>query len=69
LVKNDRIEVKCSTEVRTAFEIMATELSSKLRKKLGRRVYSEDVIKVIINAYKRDPRLFEDLTAETARIR
>jgi len=70
LVKNDRIEIKCSSEVRVAFEVMATELTAKLRKKLRRRVYAEDIIRSILNAYRTNPNLFEvEWSPPTARIR
>jgi len=67
--RNKRIEIRCSSEVKTAFEDMMSELTIKLRKKTQRRVYGEEILKLIVDVYKRNPIIFTELTSGTARIR
>jgi hypothetical protein len=58
--KNDRIEIKVSSQVRAKFEVMVAELTPHLRKKLGRRAVGEDVINVILEAYRKNPLAFTE---------
>jgi len=58
LVKNERFEFKCSSEVKTDLQIAIIELTPHLRKKLGRRVFVEDVIKLFIETYRKNPLMF-----------
>jgi len=59
MVKNDKIEFRCSSELRTDFEVLIAELSPKLRRKLGRRIYTDDVFMLIMNILKKQPWLLE----------
>jgi uncharacterized UPF0146 family protein len=61
MLKNDRIEGKVSSETRKQFEVMIAELSQDLRKKEGRRIVFEDIIKLTLEVYRRYPVLFEEV--------
>jgi hypothetical protein len=59
-VLNDKIEFKCSAELRADWEILVAELTPKLRKRLDRRVLVGDVFQLLMNTYKKAPWLLEE---------
>jgi len=69
VAKNDRIEIKVSSQVRAKFEVMVAELSPHLRRKLGRRICGEDVITIILETYKKNPLIFTEQTPPKAQFK
>lgn len=67
--KNDRIEIKVSSDVRAEFELMIADIMPLLRKKLGRRVCGEDAVKFIVDTYKKYATVFREEAMAKAQFR
>lgn len=57
--KHERIDIRCSTEVRNEFDKFCAEMRGELRRTLKRRVSNEDVIWYVLEVYRQNPQLFK----------
>lgn len=67
MVKTDKIEIRCSTEVRNEFDKFCAEMRGDLRRMLRRRVSNEDVIWYVLEFWKQNPQLFKQLAGPQVR--
>jgi Holliday junction resolvase-like predicted endonuclease len=64
--RTDKIEFRADHETRKAFDMIFAELAPKLMSRLNRRVYKDDVVRLLMNVYKKQPWLVDELIAAKA---
>lgn len=56
----DKIEFRVNHETRKNFDMICAELAPKLMQKLDRRVYKDEIFRLLLDTYKKAPWLFEE---------